>query len=911
MNACQPPCDCCEGLTRQTPRPVYNRAGLAQIGYRVGTHATFRASLLAALSDAAFPELAALTTRADDDFTIALLDAWAVWADILTFYQERLANESYLRTATQQRSVFELARLVGYRPSPGVAAAAPLAFMLTDAPGAPATALIPAGTRVQSVPAPGQTPQTFETGTDLTARVAHNALPAVSALPVDWAGITTALWLDGTATGLRVGDALLLVDAARLSDSASELWEIRVLSGVQTDAPGKRTLVSWSAPLPNSFRAHAGTVSAYALRKRAALFGASAPDPNMLSGSVKNYPFPAGGADWSFSHPYGAIDLDAPCPEVTPASADGSPSWLVLGRGSYRELYAIHAARDVTPLKYTLSGRTTRLTLDRNDQLDAFVDATRRAIVFLQSEPLALAAQPLTTWSPAVDVTRMAGLLAPVEGTALLIEGGTALQPAQTIGVSGRRLRLAVLATGASFQPADGQPAIASQPGDAYLIDAFPPAITSDGALAWSVLTPSGDAGTLTGNASAVQFAAAASADPTASEAARVGTLEKSGAITRIGLAAPLARIYDRASVRVNANVVEATHGETVQEILGSGDSSRPNQSFALKQGPLTYTSTVGGDGAESTLQIWVNDLRWQERETLLGSGAAERVFRTARGGQGDVSVTFGDGVNGARPPTGQMNLRATYRKGIGRAGNLPAGQLSQALDRPAGLQSVSNPAPATGGADPAGADDARLSAPLHVRTLDRIVSLADYQDTARNFAGIAKALATWTWFGETRGVVISVAGASGMPLDPAGETIANLLATCRDNGNPYVPVRVLPYQPRLFRLAAELRIDTTQYDPDKVTGSVCAALSAAFGFDARDLGAGLARSAVIAAIHTIPGVQAVRLTAFRRSDQPATLPLPDLLLAAAPRAGSRGAIAGAELLTIDPATLSEIGAVS
>ena len=48
---------------------------------------------------------------------IALLDAWATVGDVLTFYQERIANEGYLRTATERRSVLELARLVGYAPS--------------------------------------------------------------------------------------------------------------------------------------------------------------------------------------------------------------------------------------------------------------------------------------------------------------------------------------------------------------------------------------------------------------------------------------------------------------------------------------------------------------------------------------------------------------------------------------------------------------------------------------------------------------------------------------------------------------------------------------------------------------------------------------------------------------------------
>ena len=88
-------------------------------------------------------------------------------ADVLAFYQERIANEAFLRTATERRSVLELAALLGYELAPGVAADTWLAFTLQDAPGAPAKAplpvTIPAGTRAQSVPGPDETPQTFET----------------------------------------------------------------------------------------------------------------------------------------------------------------------------------------------------------------------------------------------------------------------------------------------------------------------------------------------------------------------------------------------------------------------------------------------------------------------------------------------------------------------------------------------------------------------------------------------------------------------------------------------------------------------------------------------------------------------------------------------------------------------------
>src|SRR5438105_11634526 len=82
-------CGCCQGVTAETPLEVYNRAGLAAIVYRIGSHARFKASMLERLSASDHPALSALRTRDDDDFSIALLDAWATAADVLTFYQER------------------------------------------------------------------------------------------------------------------------------------------------------------------------------------------------------------------------------------------------------------------------------------------------------------------------------------------------------------------------------------------------------------------------------------------------------------------------------------------------------------------------------------------------------------------------------------------------------------------------------------------------------------------------------------------------------------------------------------------------------------------------------------------------------------------------------------------------------
>src|SRR5437667_3325255 len=173
-------CGCCEGIQILTPESTVNRPGLGALGYRVGTHGAFLETMKARLSTMTvdvpgadgitletFAPLLGLTTRATGDFSIALLDSWATVADVLTFYQERICNEGYLRTATERRSILELARLIGYKLRPGVASTVYLAYTLDEdhsqTPPKPTATVIPIGSRSQSVPAPGEQAQSFET----------------------------------------------------------------------------------------------------------------------------------------------------------------------------------------------------------------------------------------------------------------------------------------------------------------------------------------------------------------------------------------------------------------------------------------------------------------------------------------------------------------------------------------------------------------------------------------------------------------------------------------------------------------------------------------------------------------------------------------------------------------------------
>lgn len=995
-------CGCCEGIGRETPEPIYNRPALSQVGYRVGRHATFKASMLAELSDPRLPALAALRTRDDSDFSIALLDAYATVLDILTFYQERLANESYLRTAVDPSSVMGLAQLVGYKPSPGVAASAFLAFTLSSAPGSPDNVLIPAGTRVQSVPKPGQTPQVFETSNDLTALISSNAIPPQTTIPWGLNNGDTSIWLQGTSNNLNPGDALLFINQAFhqqvLSGTARNdaQADFHFVSSVEINTQAQQTKIVWDQPLVWSTPYDAAAYI-YVMRKRAALFGAQAIDPRSLTvvtGSgltnVTGWPNSDGtpetpaSDDWDFTAAFTSpaiINLDASYPGLSPSQdSSAEPQWVVLVGAATAQptptsfrlestvetlhnlsvpsaifnvqlaagtspsvssaVFSVQSTAEISPNAFLITTKTTQLVLASNNVpltttglmipnsyetdvstfLNDAVVHTRNTTAYVQSEPLTPADSPLTDWIYDDTYTRQAGLLKPVEGSALGIVGGQQLSSGQVVAIFGKRLRLQVV----SFAtiPPGSQPAFVPggatagkqlSDGQLFLVDAFPPSPTgsvADSDELWSVLTVDGVAGTLQINPSNLLLTAADKNDPVVGESGVISQAPVSGTIMTLNLKQPLARIYDRSTVSVNANVVAATQGETMHEILGSGDATNPALNFTLKQAPLTYISSPTGMGASSTLEVWVNNLQWHEVDNFLESNPTDRVFVTKRDATGKTTVQFGDGVHGGRTPTGQMNLRAVYRKGLGALGNVQAGQLSQALDRPQGLKGVINPDPATGGADPDSGDAARVSAPLHALTLGRVVSLEDYQNYARAFPGIEKALATWTWFGRMRGVFLTIAGAGGIVFRSDDDTITNLVTSLHAVGNPFVPIQVASYVPVLFEIAATIRIDLNDYDPTQVLGQVWQSLSARFGFEQRGLGQGLAQSEIITVIQHTPGVIAVELTAFNKQGQTQAdgTPLPPVLRAASPVPGQDDTVKGAEMLVLDPAAQGNLG---
>ena len=331
---------------------------------------------------------------------------------------------------------------------------------------------------------------------------------------------------------------------------------------------------------------------------------------------------------------------------------------------------------------------------------------------------------------------------------------------------------------------------------------------------------------------------------------------------TTVQLSTSLAYSYKRSTVTIYGNVVAATQGATQQDVLGSGSASQAGQSFTLSRSPLTYLPSPTAAGAASTLVTSVNAVAWQEVGNLALAGSADHVYMTRADAAGKTTVLFGDGVHGARLPTGAANVTAVYRVGLGADGNAQPGQISQPQTKPQGVQGVTNPLPASGGADPDTVASARANAPLAVMALDRVVSVQDYQDFARDRAGIGKASSVLLSDGLSQFVHLTIGGTTDQPVETSSALVANLIASLAANGDPHLPVRVAPCQITLIVLAAGVYVQPG-YQWTDVSAAARAALQSAYSYESRSLGQAVVLSDIVATIQAVPGVDYAVVTAL------------------------------------------------
>jgi hypothetical protein len=1002
------PCGCCSAINLPTPRPIRNRPGLPALVYRVGTYADFLETMRSRLSGADLPALSGLLTRDANDPSIALLDAWAVVADVLTFYQERIANEGYLRTATERQSVQYLAQLVGYDLRPGVASSVFLAYVLDQN----STASVPAGSQAQTIPGQDQLPQTYETQTDLSAQGALNTLTPRQTQPQIISADTPEMYIDGISANLKPNDPMLVVAsppqlkyvAAVDVQFTQSRTKVTFQSSISSSAAPPilpsplAAAVAVAAPLSippadhpadparlprsiaNTFSQQADMIPAviqalkpqagsqlytalknatvapepggelHAFRVRATPFGSTAPlkpvtdDKGVVIGT-EEWPLvgrveisivivPEGelargaealvlegrvgqggrlrivlGSDsaattFSLSRPDQVLTvgkwsvrirqnmdrtaptvefdfqpplshsikvttrerrqllevtadtlpapIDVPQGQIVSTSSGGnqvsvsfgtdisitdkSPiapdqlnvlqldavydqiipgTWVAITRtGATPLITRVQDAQDVSVARYGLTSRVTQLTLNDpwlDPAQDRMLTVARQTSVAAQSEQLTLGEEPIQDDVVGNEI-ELGDIYDGLQSGRWFIVQGERTDIPNTSGVKGTEL---VMLDGAQQKVRQ--------------ITLPPPAVPPT-ALA-AVAPP-----------------------PPPPPVNRPGDTTH----TFLRMSSHLAYTYKRDSVTVYGNVVRATHGATTTEILGSGDGSA-RQQFNLRTSPLTYLPAPTAKGSQSTLQVFVNDVPWQEVGSLSGAGPSDRVYITSTNGSA-TTVIFGDGIHGMRPPSGRQNVRAIYRTGIGTAGEADASQVSLPVSRPLGVTTVVNPLPASKAADPETRDQGRRNAPLGAAALDRLVSIQDYADFARTYAGIGKATATRLSDGHRQIVYVTFAGTEDAPIDKSSDVFLNLVTAFEELGDPHLPILVDSREAMLLVIGAAVQT-LPDYQFESVVAQVRSELLDAFSFDRRDFGQSVPLSEVISHIQGVPGVSYVEVT--------------------------------------------------
>jgi uncharacterized phage protein gp47/JayE len=1011
-------CGCCEGQTSaaaDAAPSTANRPGLPALSFRVGTHETFLDAMKARLSSTDFPALTqALRTRDSSDFAVALLDGWAVLGDILTFYQERIVNEGYLRTATERFSLVELARLVGYELRPGVAASAYLAYTLNDGADVP----IAAGARVQSTPGANETPQIFETAEDLHARSDWNLLvPRLTELPTFTLDPTTqnittvdgnnnvvpvdTIHFAGTTNNLKAGDVLLFTFDQNPTMATSVVRQIQSVNAVFKDTtkgiPADRTDVQL-VPLVAAITKTAPQVPATPAGPAPA---APAPAvPNVPVPAVPRVPVPTLPTP-TLPVPIGTLPTGplAPAPGVpviaTAPVAVATAARSAGARGAATRAAAIATSSALGDLVKFLSKPPTvqplnsaRLVVNRAQIFSASSDVgpqvlssffpslqnnlylafttpqpvqnvfvfRQTAFLFGNNAPLKSAFEPPTSppgpvleladfdpnndWTPVESPSvafldnaypqLLPGDLVLIRSPSLEAPDGTAvssfLGAAVATSVHPRsQYRVSTPTTEVQFAQAwwtaqfstirdavvytkPEKLTLARTPitdpvgtGNTIQLDKVYPGLTpgrwiivagdqivSDGVTipgAERVMIAAIDQNGLLPPAPSTSPSPSPAPSPApaagdvanaprtqtpAAQAAATAAATPADPHTVLTLAGEgLAFSYVRSTLQIFGNVVLATHGDTRNEVLGAGDATQSLQTFAIKKPPLTFVPAPTATGIQTTLQVTVNDIIWKQADSLAFLGPTDRGYVVRVQDDGTTSVIFGTGAHGARLPTGVENIKATYRSGIGRPGNVRAGQLNLLQTRPLGVKDVNNPLPATGGADADTRDQARRNAPQTVTALDRLVSVADYATFARTFAGVGKATSRRLIESGRPIIHVTITGQENAPIAPDSLLLTSLKQALHDLGDPSLPIEVAISPLAFLFISAGVRIGADRvWEP--VVAAIRAKLADTFSFDNRDVGQDVFLSEVITAIQTVDGVEYVDVDALAGVSQTA-----------------------------------------
>ncbi|MEU4534291.1 baseplate J/gp47 family protein [Streptosporangium sp. NPDC023825] len=187
--------------------------------------------------------------------------------------------------------------------------------------------------------------------------------------------------------------------------------------------------------------------------------------------------------------------------------------------------------------------------------------------------------------------------------------------------------------------------------------------------------------------------------------------------------------------------VVDIAEGRTtVREQIGVS-TGREAQRVAIRQPGVI----------EGSVHVYVEaehaDLEWTYLTRLAYAAQGDLAYTLRPTASGITMVCFGDGVNGAVPEIG-ARIYATYRVGVGKAGNLAANKIEFLdTDIPGVTVAYDGEGKAissavTGGTGPEDIEQVRRHAPSASIARERAVTVTDYAAVALTVPGVSAAKA-------------------------------------------------------------------------------------------------------------------------------------------------------------------------
>ena len=193
--------------------------GLATLPRQVLGFPDYRHAILAQLRS--HPALAGWRAREGDDLGLMLVESWAYVLDVVAFYDQQIAQQLYLGTATDPGATRRLVELIGYRPRPAVAAEGLLAAIAERGP----KVIIPAGTAFRSEAFGNEPPQVFESDAEVAIEWRRNRWTLAGVVPTETAAGMPWL-LDPRTLRLQRG-AWVVVDGPGLPAAATIVTDLR------------------------------------------------------------------------------------------------------------------------------------------------------------------------------------------------------------------------------------------------------------------------------------------------------------------------------------------------------------------------------------------------------------------------------------------------------------------------------------------------------------------------------------------------------------------------------------------------------------------------------------------------------------------------------------------------------------